>query len=492
MISTFLLLNTVFAQEPKSLVMVAPVRSTQSAEKAGDGLAWLLRKKLREDGLGVAIVDKYIASVNDEDSAEEYLDSCMAADGKGYRVCVQLIAEANKWDYAISIEVFPTQTGFQVQAWIIDVFQDKQISTPALNIQKDGFSQWATIVAATYKNVLKNGIQSNDNRKKDNREEEILDNERLKEIGEGFDEISSDDLPDIDQVASKREDLTKEDIAKMALEDVPPWEEIGLTGKQYLEFYNAQNRNRGFTLSKWKQRMNGKFGYLTLGVSGGYSFLPSKGSYYGYRLRSSDLSATLETYAEQTIQNAGLGLIEFSAGVGILPQVELVGFYGIGSSKYDVSLWWITIDNNQPSNLDTDVTQSISYFGARANVSLPSLKNLRPVLGASATIWQGNSGYDYFGQPELQAEFPDLGAPSMLVLAAEPGLEIRTGERVDVWVRVPITYSIVQNSPSSVQSVDELQYQDRLSIEGHSPLGYGVMTGLRIYVPVFTPNFSYR
>lgn len=487
MISTFLLLNTVLAQEPESLVMVAPVRSTKSSEKAGDGLAWVLRKTLRAEGLGVAIVDKYIASVNDEDSAEEYLASCMASDGKGYRVCVQLIAEANKWDYAISIEVFPTETGYQVQAWIIDVFQDQQISTPVLNIQKDGFDQWATIVAATYKNVLNNGIQ-----KEDNRKEVVDENERLREIGEGFEDLSSDDLPDIDQVESTREDLTKEDIERLAREDVPPWEEIGLTGTQYLEFYNAQNRNRGFTLSKWKQRMNGKFGYLTLGISGGYSFLPSKGSYYGYRLRSSDLSATLETYAEQTLQNAGLGLLEFSVGIGVLPQVELVGFYGMGSSKYDVSLWWITIDNNQPSNLDTDVTQSISYFGARANISIPSLNSLRPVLGLSAALWQGNSGYDYFGQPELQAEFPDLGAPSMLVLAAEPGLEIRAGDRVDVWVRIPVSYSIVQNSPASVQSVDELQYADRLSIDGHSPLGYGVMTGLRIYVPVFTPNFSYR
>ena len=487
MISTFLLLNTVLAQEPDSLVMVAPVRSTKSSEKAGDGLAWLLRNQLRAEGLGVAIVDKYIASVNDKDSADEYLTSCMSSDGKGYRVCVQLIAEANKWDYAISIEIFPTETGYQVQAWIIDVFQDQQISTPALNIDKSGFDQWATIVTATYKNVLKNGIQKTDNRK-----EVVDDNVRLREIGEGFEEISSDDLPDIDQVASTREDLTKEDIEKMTLEDVPPWEEIGLTGKQYLDFYNAQNRNRGFTLSKWKQRMNGKFGYLTLGISGGYSFLPSKGSYYGYRLRSSDLSATLETYAEQTVQNAGLGLIEFSVGVGVLPQVELVGFYGIGSSTYDVSLWWITIDNNQPSNLDTDVTQSISYFGGRTNISLPSLKNLRPVLGASVTLWQGNSGYDYFGQPELQEEFPDLGSPSMLILAAEPGLELRTGDRVDVWLRVPISYSIVQNSPSSVQSVDELQYTDRLSVEGYSPLGYGMMAGLRIYVPVFTPSFSYR
>lgn len=487
MLSSFLFISSLYAQEASSLVMVAPVRATESSQKAGERLSILLQKQMRSDGLGVAIVDEYIASVNDKDSADEYLDSCMASDGEGYRICVQLIAEANQWDYAISTEVYPTSTGYRVQAWIIDVFRDQKISTPALDIQESGFTQWAMIVSAAYKNVLNNGIQRTDNRKS-----EVDDNERLRQIGEDFQELSSDDLPDIDQVSSTREDLKKEDIQRLSKEDVPPWEEIGLTGEQYLEFYNAQNRNRNFTLSKWRQRMNGKFGHLTLGVSGGYSFLPSKGSYYAYRLRSSDLQAVLETYAEQTLQNAGMGVLEISAGVGVLPQLEVVGFFGVGSSNYDVSLWWITIDNNQPSNLETNVAQSISYYGARANISLPSLNAMRPVLGMSVSYWQGNSGHDYFGQPELQTEFPDLGAPSMIVIAAEPGLEFHTGESADVWIRVPVTYSILQNAPVQAQSVEELQYEERLEKEGYTPIGYGFMAGLRIYVPVFTPSFTTR
>ena len=93
-----------------------------------------------------------------------------------------------------------------------------------------------------------------------------------------------------------------------------------------------------------------------------------------------------------------------------------------------------------------------------------------------------NSGYDYFGQVELQSEFADLGAPSMIVCAAEPGFQIRTAKLVEVWLRVPLTYSIIDGAPQTFQSVDELQYEERLSLERYDPFGYGIMAGFRVLI----------
>jgi hypothetical protein len=487
MFSWLLFSSTLYAQDP--LLMISPVRATETSQMAGMRLINLLEYQIQKDGYSIAIVDEYITSVNEQDKALDYLDSCMMADGEGYRVCVQQIAEANQWDYAISVEIKPLETGYRVKAWIIDVFGDQQISTPELDIQQSGYKQWATIVSLTYQNVVKNGIQSSDMRQEDMSQTDFLNfmEDQLKDA-------KVDELPDIDMAESVRENLTEEDITRLAEEDVPPWEEIGLNGTQYLDFYNTQNKIPGFTLSKWKKRMNGKFGYLSLGLSGGFSVLPSQGSYYAYRLRSSDLIATLETYAEQTLQNSGTRTLEISAGIGILPQVELTGFFGSGVNKYMVDLYWITIDNNQPSHLDEEVPQSMIYYGGRVDFSLPSLSNFRPMLGLSASYWLGNSGHDYFGQPELQEEFPDLGAPSILVLGVEPGVEVRMGKMLDGWIRIPVTYSMVNNAPARMQSVDELQYEipeGHLS-EGFSPLGFGAMLGMKLYIPVFTPSFTDR
>jgi hypothetical protein len=484
MFSWLLFSSTLFAQD--SLLMISPVRTTETSLNAGKKLNKLLERQIQKDGFGVAIVDEYIASINEQDKALDYLDSCMMADGEGYRVCVQQIAEANKWDYAISVEVKPLDTGYRVKAWIIDVFGDQQISTPELDLQESGYSQWATIVSLTYQNVVKNGIQS-----ADLRQEDMSQSDLLSFMEEELKDAKVDELPDIDTAESVRENLTQDDIERFAEEDVPPWEEIGLTGDQYLQFYNTQNKIPGFTLSKWKQRMNGKFGYLSLGLSTGVQFLPSKGAYYAYRLRSSDLIATLETYANQNIQNSATRMIEVSVGVGVLPQLELTGFFGMGWNKYDIDTYWITIDNNQPSHMDEEAPQSLSYYGGSAILSLPSLKSLKPMIGLSACYWQGNSGYDYF-LPALQTEFPDLGAPSMLVLGVEPGLQYRAGATFDILLRLPVTYSMVNNAPATMQSVDELQYEipeDHIP-DGFTPLGYGVLLGVKLYIPLFTPSFT--
>ena len=194
------------------------------------------------------------------------------------------------------------------------------------------------------------------------------------------------------------------------------------------------------------------------------------------------MSATLETYAEQTLQNDYLTATEISAGVGILPELELVAFFGVLKSRYDISLWWITIDNNQPSNLSDSVTQTISYLGVRANYSWSGIANFQPALGLSVSSWSMNSGYDHLGQPELQNEFHDFGTPSMIVCAAEPGLKIRTAKLIELWLRVPLTYSIIDGAPQTFQTVDELQYEERLSLESYDPFGYGIMAGFNVLI----------
>ena len=495
-----LLFSLLFAQEPQ--VIVAPVRATETSQKAANKLKAQLEKQLRKDKKSIAILDQNVASVNEVDSAIDYLDSCMIGDGSSYRICVQLIAEANKWDYAISIEVRPLQKGYRVQTWIIDVFGSQEISTPDLDIEETGFEQWATIVSMTYQNILSNGIQKVDLRK----QEELTDEELMRAVAKDMDDVQESSLQNIDKVFIERKDLTPADIDRLAEEDVPPWEEIGLTGKQYMEFYNTQNKQEDFTLTKWKTLMNGKLGMLSLNVGFGYSALPSKGYYYAYRVHPQiEYNTTIEKYAEQGLQNAGLGLIELSAGIGILPQLELAGFVGMGFSKFIVNLWWITVDVNQPNYQEWIFDQTITYYGGRANLSLPSLNMFKPALGLSVSQWLGTSGFDYFGNPALESEFPDLGVSSMIVLAVEPGGELRLGESVEMWIRFPISYSLLFNASSpylekdekKVQSVADLQYyldlqnsEKRTRFDEPFPLGFGGMLGLRINVPVFRPSFK--
>jgi len=77
-----------------------------------------------------------------------------------------------------------------------------------------------------------------------------------------------------------------------------------------------------------------------------------------------------------------------------------------------------------------------------------------------------------------------------MVLALEPRAEVRISDNFDLWLNIPVTYSLVQGAPVSVQSVDDLQYEEKLDIEEYSPLGFGAIIGLQYRIPIFVPTFE--
>ena len=92
-------------------------------------------------------------------------------------------------------------------------------------------------------------------------------------------------------------------------------------------------------------------------------------------------------------------------------------------------------------------------------------------------------------RPSVQAEFPRLQPPGIdsPVCGTTAGDSI--SDTMDAWVLIPMTYSMVTNAPYSQQTVSTLEYQERLEVESFSPLGVGVMCGVRWQVPVFVPSF---
>ena len=139
--------------------------------------------------------------------------------------------------------------------------------------------------------------------------------------------------------------------------------------------------------------------------------------------------------------------------------------------------------------LDELVPQNLPYYGGRAILSLPGIHVFRPALGVSLSYWVGNAGIDYL-QPELQSEFPYIEAPSIMAVSIEPRAEVRMSDTFDLWLNIPITYSMVQNAPESVQSVDDLQYQEKLAVDAYTPLGFGAVVGIQYRLPVFVPSFE--
>ncbi|MEC7985096.1 MAG: hypothetical protein VX278_08025 [Myxococcota bacterium] len=450
-------------------VLISPFLATgKSAVGMSKRLPILLSQRLEKEAELQLYDFSDVPSIGGN-SPESYMETCPASE---IHNCAMVLAQNAKIQYVVSAKVMALESGFRVDTVITDALAAEEIFRIPLDVLENGELAFTETLALSLQSVIRN----RDSLAQDFRDTSyITDAEERKSTIEKIQDLEAESLGGRERLKSTFVRLTVQDIHKMKQEEgAKPWEEYNMTPLQYLQFYNSQ-----MYFKDWKVKMRGRQGKVLVQLSGGYGVLPSHGRYYGYRLRSDIDLSTLETYAWQSISNGGVSQVEGSVGIGVLPFLDVSVLFGRAYSRYDVSMWWITVGNNQPNSQQDSLPNDSTYFGSRFTICPPSIHSFRPSVSIAGTYWIGTSASQYYDAQFLE-DFPPLPSPKMLFLSVEPGGEVELSSVIDLWARVPISYLLfAENAPTTAQSLDNLAYEDREEPEGYTPLGFSVLLGLQ-------------
>ena len=229
----------------------------------------------------------------------------------------------------------------------------------------------------------------------------------------------------------RREKISTEDLAEaIDSEAAKPWERLDMKMDEYVKY-----RNSGLDLLEWRDRAAGKQWQLLVRGAVGFGRGPSGGEYYALQARAADDLSVVETWAWQTA-NSGSGVNwEASAGLGVLPILELGAVAGGQSGIFKLNSWRITEGQsyNEPEPVSTG--NSAWYVGPQALVALMPTSRVRPVVGGDFRYWRGQSVTAKVDA--IDPELPRPAAPWMVTVGGRVGAEARMGEHLDLFLHLP-------------------------------------------------------
>lgn len=272
----------------------------------------------------------------------------------------------------------------------------------------------------------------------------------------------------------EREDMTEDDIAEaMQSDGVKPWEKVGMTPQEYMRYYNS-----GLRLHEWRQRKLGRKGQLLIRPWLGWGNGPFSGAYQGEKGLDGTTLETIEVYAWHALVQSSAFEGGASVAYGVLPELELgVGLGFAAGGQYTVQTHTVTEDNfSNPPDPQT-LSQTLMWLGPELHFAPMPTWPARPVLGLRATWIKGRTVDQHVQLPD--PDLPTFEALSQWRLGIVPGGEARIGERVDVFLHLPIDLTLGGKSSDTFEQGGGV-LDDKKSPPALNSVSAGMMLGIQI------------
>jgi hypothetical protein len=378
----------------------------------------------------------------------QYMRSCPPGEYAGCALVVGQRVEADRVVGAVvrrepdAIE--DDKTVLMMTIHMVDVHDAREVASFGLLVPPDREADTIDGIANVFDDVVRGDYALRDLRERGpSDEEEELARARAERVAESLSTLEEDLGTAIraEAVGWIRPRLTRDDlVALQDREEAPPWIRVGMSEDEYLRFVNS-----GEDLVAWRQSGWGRFGRVLLRatVSGGNG--PWHQAYEGKVLLSDQDLQPVQSVQYLEVVNAASGGMEFEAGFGVAPFVDLtlVAAIRTGATTYVVD------DDVQgqvslPSR-EQRIAMSTWQFGVRTQLAPFPRWRARPTVGVGIARWSGA------GIP-ASTRFERLPPPNAVFLEVLPGVEVDASDQVALSLRllesVPIGGDLVRTTES--------------------------------------------
>lgn len=385
----------------------------------------------RRKGLELVPLDR-VPAVGDV-AAVDYASSCPPGEAVG---CAFVLGEAGKVSLAVAALVRSGAEGATVEVHIIDVQKGVDVLSFLAELGPDDEVAFAEAVAAAAAAVASGEVKAGgdiraavaDTSAKD--AEKAAAQQQLNALNEEMGGGESAGNRRTGRLVQKR--YTMEDIAKGTETDgTTPWERIGMGPEEYLKF-----KNSGMGLRDWRERSAGRRGQLLLRPWVGFGRGPYDQAYEAYQgVSAEDLSVIQTDVWQATLDGSGV-LAGASVGYGLLPGLEVGLGIGQASGKYALQINRITEGQTREPPPEAISTNSSLLVNVHALGSFFQTAPVRPVAGGMVQLVKG-SAVDKHSQ--IDPTLPTFPGAGLWQIGAIAGVEARMGDRLDLYMHVPLT-----------------------------------------------------
>ncbi|HCH61618.1 MAG: hypothetical protein CL927_11940 [Deltaproteobacteria bacterium] len=470
------------AADAAETMVLVPVFQSSDASTDDDALA--IRRAVAQaiDGLdSVETVELTTVPAVGDLPAVDYAESCPPGEYVG---CAFVLGEAGGVSLAVAGSVAPVDDGrLLVEVHVMDVPQSVDLISfageydPLVQGEEFAFTV-ASVVAAAARGEVKAGgdIRA---------VAPVLDGDRAEKqaAGRQLDQLSqeiggSGDVGDANVGEFIQEKYTTGDLARdMETDGAKPWDRVGMSAQEYLRYKNSK-----MNLYEWRSRQLGRKGQVLLRGVAGYGKAPSSGSYYGrYGVSTPDFEVE-ETYAWHSMVDGAAGRAALELGYGVIPELEVGLHVGWMGGRYTEDIARVLQDQQNFPREPKESANSNLYFGGQVLFAPFPVLPVRPVAGASFTRMRGRSIASFTNLSESESRLPEFEAPTSLFFGILPGVEARLGQRVDLFLHVPLNFAIGGN-PGDEQRWGAGVLSDEDTAASADPLGSvyaGVQAGVQV------------
>lgn len=442
-----------------------------------------------------------VAPFSDYD-AETYVKSCPRGQYVG---CAFVIGGRARTDWTIGGSLKPAAEGVTVTLSFIQVAQSKLVAELSFDVTPENERDVAKGVVQALDALIAGNLEEIDVRgTSEQREAEeraraaaaAREQQRATSVARADEDID-EELGEVERVReapAAPQRVTREDLAAEAEErgsGDPPWIELGLTEKQYLDY-----KNSGLNIAAWRDKRLGRTGDILIGIVGGYS----QGG-WGQRFEgafawaypeagSAQLSIGEQRLLGEQVK-AGSGFAELELGVGLQSWLEVVGTVGIGTSPYIYRFYQEgpTPPGQEPTAnpLPDPATVGITGLrvGGKVGVAPFPLAPARPTVHAGVLYFQGTNAEDRFdGGASAQLDFAGLPATNLLLVQVQPGAEISVGRNILIRARFDVDIPVGGTRLTEYKAGYRLLTQTgRPQPENDNLLGLGGQVGMTFRIP---------
>lgn len=453
----------------KQAVLVVPMAG-ETSESTGVGvlLEGFLRGALEEEDRLTVLGLEEVPLIEDIDAAL-YYEGCPAGEELG---CQFVIGEVAGVDRVVSGRVTVlAQDRYQVAVTILNVPHADLEYEYALKLGAGEEALLARSVVLALDMLRRaellapyeDALDADEARRLAMEEAETEEERRVvarMELGD----VHEDDLTRAEEAARPvQERVTEEQVREIRESEgvVREWEDLGIREGQYLSY-----KNSGLEFDRWRWRWAGHRLQILASVNFGFIGGATGLRYYGGYLLDPQLAGAVDQYSWQVVDQGQSFTVGFSAGVGILRNLDIE--VGAWWSRSHVNTRLFSGDTECPTPGDVDcqrselvpsptnhapsglVPSTVNLWGGEVMVRyfILTVPVVRPTVGAGISwilypdLYNDPSIPDSEETPAVPDEYITFPRLVEFGVQLEPGVQVDIGKHLGIFLRVPIAIGL--------------------------------------------------
>lgn len=224
--------------------------------------------------------------------------------------------------------------------------------------------------------------------------------------------------------------ITDADLARYDdRDDGTPWQRLDMSRQEYLLY-----KNSGKPLAEWRALAVGRKNRLLVRGSLGGGAGPFHQYFDGRWALDPNTLQTAEVEVHDRIQTAGTALGELSVGYGITPTVDVALRVAGRMGSYEYVLHQEVVGDPEPVLERSPSDVPGAQFGAHVTYAPFPWRTVRPLAVGGVSFWKGVSPDMIVALPVQVAELGPFVPPSLILVEAGAGGELRMSKLADLFV----------------------------------------------------------